>query len=68
MTELVNKKKWTQTPPVYRIPTEVEGFLKFSIAVAEKAYDILKRMARSRKNKKTSQKFKKTRPERRLEK
>lgn len=68
VTELVNKKKWTQTPPVYRIPTEVEGFLNFSIGVAEKAYDILKRMARSRKNKKTSQKYQKTRPERRLEK
>jgi len=40
-TELVHKAKHGQTPPANLILTEVEGFVKFSLAIANKAQEIL---------------------------
>ena len=43
-TELVNKKKWGRTPPAETILDEAEAFVRFSLAVANSAQRILKRI------------------------
>ena len=46
--ELVNKAKYGRTPPAERIVVEAEGFVKFSLAVAETAQKMLLKMKKER--------------------
>jgi polyphosphate kinase 2 (PPK2 family) len=48
-TELVNKLKYRRTPPTERILVEAEGFVKFSLAVADTAQKILRRIKKRRR-------------------
>ena len=46
---MVNKAKYGRTPPAERILVEAEGFVKFSLAVAETAQKILWRIKKRRR-------------------
>ena len=48
-TELVNKLKYGRTPPAERILVEAQGFVKFSLAMAETAQKILWRIKKRRR-------------------